>query len=262
MPDDPILDPQTGAEGQEPQESADDSQDTNIITLDRRNLHKELTRLQREDPEFANAFNTQVGNKAKRQYQPLLDEARAREDLLRQEIRRQQLISLPEREIQERFASDPEFAREYAALVHRDTARAEAESQQRMDAIRMSSAFEEVVAEALDLGMSKARVEEYVNAVRSGGYDKDSSGQPFPHWALGINALRDDIRSEMSKSTKKIEAEPESKIAGAGPDVSPTSGSSARGRPRYANATQAAQLFAEDKISAAEYREAKARLGW
>src|SRR3990167_3343221 len=51
-----------------------DSEEQNFIRIDKRNLAKEIDRLQIEHPDFAQVFNSKVGNKAARQYQPQLQE--------------------------------------------------------------------------------------------------------------------------------------------------------------------------------------------
>lgn len=275
MPDETVLDTSTPTpEGPlSPQidmpSVADDTDSENaVITLSRRELHKEIERLQREDPDFSNAFNTLVGRKAAARYRPQLEELNARNRILERTARAAEIRAMPNEEIERRYQSDPQFAREYTEIVHGSTNAGQAE----LEAAQMATVFAELVDDAMGAGLSQSQVEKYTEAVRQGAYDKDEEGRPYAHWAYSLARLQREMMKEATRSAPTLPAQadrPSESSGGSNPNLNTPGpdtnvGRSARpsARPKYRNATEAAQLFTDGRITADEYRRAKETLGW
>ena len=194
----------------------------NYLKIDRKNFAQEITRLQREDPEFANVFNSMVGNKAKRTYQPQLDELNADRVALRQELRRREILAMEDKEIEDKFSSDPAFAKEYAEVVHRSPEATRAD----IDNRRVLSAINDVVSDALDNGLPEEKAAEFLKAVGEGRYDRDADGRAISTMQ-GILLMQRDINSAVlalhtngSPAPKEAPPKANPELAKPGPDTS------------------------------------------
>lgn len=80
-----------------------------VIDLDAETLYSDIQRYQREDPRFANVFNSAVGRKAAQQYQPQLTKLQA--DLARATNRLEQLETqgMSEDDLKDRLLKDEGF---------------------------------------------------------------------------------------------------------------------------------------------------------
>jgi hypothetical protein len=248
----------------EEEESDAPEDDKGYIRISRVNIHKEIERLQSEDPEFANAFNTQVGRKAASRSTPIIQELEARNRILERQAKTADLRAMDPKEIEQRFNSDPEFAREYTELVHNSEATAQAE----MEAAQMSSVLSQIVDEASDMGLSADEIESFVAKAKAGEYDADPSGRKH-HWGSSLVLLQRDMqraattkRRPVARSTEEDESEENENLKSPGPDTSSSQSARPARKPRYRNATEAAALFAEGRISTEDYIKAKAELGW
>ena len=92
--------------------------DNDLITISRKDLDREIARLQREDKDFANVFNRTIGNKAAQRYKPTIDQLTAQNEALTLALRRQEYSALTPEQVNERFKNDPVFAQDYARVVH------------------------------------------------------------------------------------------------------------------------------------------------
>ena len=203
-------------------ESTPSDEEVHFIKLDRRNLQQEIARLEKEDPEFANTFNSYIGNKAKRKYQPQIDELHAQLEANRSELRRREILAMEDKDIDERFANDPAFAKEYAEIVHRDP-NIEASI---TDKRRMNNALSEVMIFASD-NLPEEKVKEFTKAVAEGKYDRDEDGKQFDSWVPGIMKLQRDINSTIldyrRPTSLKVDADPNPALTKPGPDTSSAS---------------------------------------
>ena len=116
----PTTQPQSSAPSPEKSEEVNSDEEAHYLTLkvDKRQLGREIDRIAREVPEFGQVFNSQIGNKAARKYQPQLEELRAQKLEAEQAAFRYYVQTLPEDQLRNRFNTDPQFAAAYTSLVH------------------------------------------------------------------------------------------------------------------------------------------------
>ena len=207
----------------EPTPTPEPADEDYYLKIDKRNLNQEINRLLKEEKEFANLFNTNVGRKAKSQYQSQLESLELERNNLRQELRRHEINAMKDAEIEEKFRTDPIFAKEYASIVHADPKQVEAQ----LELINIRRAIEDTFNNALDLGLTSEKHQEFLKAVFEGRYDN-----PNGHWTQGITRLQTDLvgillsdRTPTSpKETKDTPVEPQVNpaLTKAGPDISTT----------------------------------------
>ena len=232
-----------------------ESPEEEFIRIRRGDINKEIARLQNDDPDFANAFNTAVGRKAARQYQSRLDEAETTANNYRKLMRRNELLSMPPTEVNTRFNSDPAFAREYSELVHHDPQQA----QQELYLVRLRNSVETILGTGSDHGLSDETLQSYRNSIAAGKYSEMSDLE-------ALNKISSDIMGEVLKIRQTA---PESTITPtpivsngavaqtttpapspaltAGPDMSPA-GSRTGVRQRFTG-TQIRMMSVEEKIA-------------
>ena len=198
------------------------------LQIDRKNLHKEIARLQREDPDFANAFNTEVGRKAARQHQSQIEELKVQNEAYRKAVRRIELMNMPAADVNSRFRSDPNFAREYSELIHYDPEAVQRE----VYIIRLREEVERIFDYGISMGMSPERAEELRKDIASGKYN-DARGEQ-----AALLQIQRDVWAEVSQtpsanqvaatvqnlSASSATPSPESPALTSGPDMSPAGG--------------------------------------
>ena len=230
----PVIDYAPGAEPTpEPKESIPDAQQSDeeqhLLKIDRRNLHSEIARLQREDPDFANAYNTDLGRKAKAKWQSRVDELDTELQATKRKLREREILAMSEDDINEKFKVDPAFAKEYAEVVHRDP-RADDYAQTE---IQKRNALDDIFSTALDYGLPEEKVTEVIKAIQSGKYDVDEEGKPVTHWVQGLNRVQRDVTAMLLSTNKPTpkpadpEPDPSTKVnpelSRPGPDTSQAS---------------------------------------
>lgn len=186
-----MPDPITPEVVEEPTQLPDATEEPEYITLDPRKLPEEIRRLQQERSDFKQAFNTEVGNAAqkqtKRQYEPEIKTLRQQledERLLR---RRAEILNMPEKDIEREFAASPDFAKEYAEVVHYKP----------KDAVDdptpiITAAWEEAEQYARDNGVSEDFINQVAVKAQQGGYLKENE-----HWSIGLNRIQQDLSNEV-----------------------------------------------------------------
>jgi len=203
-------------------ESTPSDEEVHFIKLDRRNLQQEIARLEKEDSEFANVYNSSIGIKAKRKYQPQIDDLQAQLEANRFELRKREILSMKAEDIDERYANDHVFAREYTEIIHQDP-NAEAVLADRR---RMNNALSEVMISATE-SLPEEKVKEFAKAVAEGKYDRDEDGKQFDSWVPGIMKLQRDINSTIldyrRPTSLKVDADPNPALTKPGPDTSSAS---------------------------------------
>jgi len=164
------------------------------ITLDPKNLVEDIRRLQRENPDFLKIFNNEVGNAADRQtrrnFEPKISQLERELDNERHQRRKLEILGMSEKDIEEKFAKDPVFAKEYAELVHY-TPQTEDDTPQ-----LITMAWEEAVQNAADNGVSKEFIDKVAEKAANGGYEAS-------HWSLSIQKLERDIANEIIRIKSK-----------------------------------------------------------
>jgi len=150
-----------------PEVVSDGGSEGTIITINRANLHAEIDRLQREDAEFANAFNSQVGRKAQREYLPKITELEASNTHYQREVAKAAIARMPQGEVFKRIATDPEFARVYTEVTHSSPE----DLQQAVAMSRIQVQVEGILDEGVQAGLTHAEADEFRQAMAAGQYD-------------------------------------------------------------------------------------------
>lgn len=147
------------------------------IVIDKsKGLREEIRRLEREDPEFANQYNIHVGDKAARKYKPIIDSLTAERDAARNELRRREMLAIPDAEKARLFETDPKWAKEYAELVHtkpEDTIN-NLRVQQERDSV--TQRIVDTFRSAIDRGLPREQVDAVAADVQAGKFDHDEDG--------------------------------------------------------------------------------------
>lgn len=171
-----------------------DSNESEIITINRKDLFNELGRLQKDDQEFRQALGTIAGRHNKSQYESQLQEARLENQRLQREFRKLELGKLSPEELKNKLADDSDFRKEYDELQSSDEVH-----QQQVDLLRMNRSVESIFTTAEDAGIPEETIAKYKSALKSGKYDfKDSSGQPTMDWPDALQYLQRDLMLEKS----------------------------------------------------------------
>lgn len=84
-----------------------------VIDLDAEDLYQQIVRYRSEDPRFANVYNTDVGRKAAKDYQPRITKLEADNARLQTRLREIEAQGMDEEAIKERLLNDPGFRRTY-----------------------------------------------------------------------------------------------------------------------------------------------------
>ncbi len=166
----------TGTDGdtKEAEKQGAETED-NSIRLDKTNFSGEISRLMREQPEFKQAFDSHVGQKAKTRFDPLLAAKDVEIQQLQDKVRTAEISSMKSEDVQSKFDSDPEFAREYARLVHPDGS-----ANQTIELANMRAAFSALMDTAMEQGLPPEQVKEIEETAAKGEYEVDSSGTKIP----------------------------------------------------------------------------------
>ena len=219
----PVASPETPPEPPKP-----------VITIDKTNLSKELLRLEKEDPEFANQFNINVGNKAARKYKPIIDNLTAERDAAVNELRRREMLALPDNEKAEKFANDPAWATEYARLVHTKPEEVVAQRRMVMEREQINTTLLDTFEEARTAGLDDAHVTAVMEEVKSGKFDRDADGNilnPYISIARIQKALTDRLLESVRSTNTPVLATPKQEpvaptpnqaLIAPGPDTSVT----------------------------------------
>ena len=149
--------PSTEAGSQEPFDP------TKHVIIPRDDIYGHITRLEREDPAFANVLNTLVGNKARRQYHPRIVTLEEQLAEAQRVTRLNEIQAIPEPERNQRLANDANFRREYDAVQQPIPSQAQV--------LRVQLAIEETFEDALGNGVPEQTVNELRQKLASGAYD-------------------------------------------------------------------------------------------
>lgn len=157
-----------------PEASETPAEEDPYIKIDSRNIYQELARLDRENEAFRNNLRTFTGRTAKRQYEPQLELLKAENEALKLAKKQAEILAMPAQTIEERFAKDPEFARDYADAIHAQPIDIAARNEQ----IQWQQAIEDVFDAGLTAGLPPQRVEDYRVALANGHFDAEGLSVP------------------------------------------------------------------------------------
>lgn len=166
-----------------------------FITIDRRKLDDELNRILAEDSEFRNIYNRSVGNNAARKYQPQIRERDEQIELYRKLLRREEYSKLTQEEVNDRFKSDPQFARDYSEVVHFQGTEPDPVSQQQAISARVIDGLRTIVTAGARAGLTQEDIAEIDASLRAGKYDTDETGQNLPPsmWQEMLDNVQADV---------------------------------------------------------------------
>lgn len=200
----PVADPQAEGDPAAPE--------IDYIRLNPKELSNEIKRLNTENKEFLRIYNSHVGDTAKRKYEP---EIRARESQiedLKTEIRRRDIQAMEPSEIEAKFESDPEFAIEYAKLIHH---KPQVQTAPVDETPQILSAWEQMMGWAKSKGISADKIEEVTRKAADGEYGSDDV-----HWSIALQRVQSELADELvSKNGKNPGSTVNSELTKNGPDL-------------------------------------------
>lgn len=187
-----------------------------FIRISRKELAKEIDRLQSEDDEFARIWSSKMGDAAKKRYQPQIDQREERISALQKELRRRDILGMSQEEIEKQFESDKNFALEYAELVHSEPYKPAEEPVDETPIITQS--WVAMRDKALSMGLPRATWDEIERKTVEGEYTK-SEGE---HWTSILQTVQFTITEELLKSGKSPDPATtvNPRLAAKGPDSS------------------------------------------
>lgn len=95
-----------------------DNEEDFFLKIDKRQPYQSLRQLADQEKSLRDAIETMVGRKAKAKYEPELEALRAELEVVKRQRLRDELKSLDDEAINERFRTDPNFAQTYAREFH------------------------------------------------------------------------------------------------------------------------------------------------
>lgn len=211
---DPKLDPPV--DGQEEVKPTEQQDDDGYIRLNRKELNQEILRLQREDPEFNQLFQSHVGKKAENKYLPKLSAKDREIEQLRKELRIRDVSAMDPKDVETKFQSDPAFAKEYAELVHFQKSPKESPTDNQAE---ITAAWNRAVEDARGRGVSEDFIRQVSEKAVQGGYEVDG------HWSESLDLVKSDFLNEILRqkldSPKPTEKEKVNEsLVRSGPDLS------------------------------------------
>lgn len=210
--------------GQNETESENDDQ--YFIKIDKRNLNDEvIQKILQESPEFRNHFNRNAGNRARERYFPRIEELQREAENLRRELRARDLASMPQEQVQERFKTDPNFAREYTELIHQQP-QAQPQVNPAQEALNL------IITDALDNGLQPEDLAQFKANLEGGKYEVDEFGTQLTasEWRIALRTMKRDIdgmvtarRTPVTNTNPPVETAPQQQVTRtdtASPDMS------------------------------------------
>ena len=186
-----------------------------FIRISRKELAKEIDRLQSEDDEFARIWSSKMGDAAKKRYQPQIDQREERIVALQKELRRRDILGMSPEEIEKQFESDKNFAIEYAELVHSEPYKPAEETVDESPIIAQSwTAFRE---KSLSMGLPPAVWAEIERKTVEGDYTR-TQGE---HWTTTMQNVQFVVMEKLLEAGKAPDpaATVNPKLVAKGPDT-------------------------------------------
>jgi hypothetical protein len=163
------------------------------LKLDPAKLQESIAELRANNQDFLRLFNTEVGSVAARKYKPEIDARERQIEDLRKQLRKTEIQAMPERDIEAQIASDPDFAKEWAELIHyKPTAYEEDPTPQILEA------YEDAVQTALSRGVTQAFIDQVTEKAAQGGYRNDD----VESWQTTFRRFEKDLTNEALRVTK------------------------------------------------------------
>lgn len=217
---DQLVDNEVASQPGQETEQSDDEQ--HFIKIDKRNLSDEvINQILQSSPEFRNHFNRNAGNRARERYFPRIEEQERQIENLRRELRARDLAAMPQEQVQERFKSDPNFAREYTELIHQ-------QPQQAPTTNPAQEALNFIITGALDNGLQPEDLQTFKSNLENGKYEVDEFGTKLTasEWRVALGIMQRDIndmvgaRRQPVANTPEPVSQPAARSDTASPDMS------------------------------------------
>lgn len=152
-----------------------------------------IRRLQEANPQVANVINSMVGNKAKRQWEPRVQEAKLEAERYRRELELERLKAIPTEERNRRIATDADFAN----MVREIEQGPDYEAQMRN--LAATRRIFSTLQDAVDRGLPEEKAEEYLTRISQGEFDKDESGNDLD-FESAMSRLHSSLMDELLTS--------------------------------------------------------------
>lgn len=170
--------------------------------FDLNDIHGSIRRLQDQDPKIANVINSMVGEKAKRAWEPKLQQTQLELERLQRQLLEVEVNTIPEAERNQRIASDSEFAEKVNQL------RDQPDFDGRQAQLNTLQQIYSIVEEASERGLSEETIGTYYEKLREGQFDKDSEGNVLSFEA-SLNSFRRALYDEVIESVRGTKATPQ-----------------------------------------------------
>jgi len=144
-----------------------------FLKFDKRQAYSGLRELAEREKSVKDAIETMVGRKAKAKFEPELEAARAELEATKVELRREKYAKLSSEEVSQRFAASPEFADDYAKLVHA----APVDIEQMKQAQQVATMLYQEIDRAEQVGVTPQRLGQIEDWIKSGAFDKAADGR-------------------------------------------------------------------------------------
>ena len=215
MPDDelnlvldehPIFSEEAIAPVEEEVVTPQEDEDQYFVRLDKRNLQQQLLDFVNQDPDARQIYNRSVGNQAAKRYQPRIAELEAERDTYRQLLLREQYSRLTPDEINHRFQTDPEFARNYANITHANIQPPNTAANITTIQENLVSGIRTIVGVGQRQGLTEQDLAEIAQAMQSGIYDKDETGTDLPPtmWREVLENVQEDVTRRIVANRTKV----------------------------------------------------------
>ena len=187
------------------------NEDADFIKISRKDIVKEIERLRLEDKDFGQVYSRDIGVKAAQRYKPEIERLTRQNEALTIAVKRGEYSGLTQEEVNSKFASDPEFAKDYARVIHAPAPVVETNN----DGAILAEAANRVNS-MMDFAKGLLTPEEYQvlhNDVATGKFDVDDAGEiiPLNSWREGADKLQAHIVGLTRKSTTPIVTQTEVK---------------------------------------------------
>ena len=182
------VEPVIGAESSTPETTTPEDEAQHYLRIDKRMLAKEIDRLEREDQDFRSVYNSKIGHKAAKQYQPQIEQLQREKADIEREAFRTWVNAQSSEDITKRFNTDPQFAKAYADLVHMTPQQIAIQKQAEDMQRSVVQQVESILDSALERGLPEETVEVFKKSVwQEAKYDEISKTQGMNAAIMALN---------------------------------------------------------------------------
>jgi hypothetical protein len=168
--------------------SAPIGEDDGFIRISKTDPYDDIRRAAQADPEFNRRVREFAGRENRRTYEEELTRLRAENAQKDRELRRREIVAMTPEEREEKFRTDPEFARAYTETIHPPEEDDDSDPVIQSEASYYEDTRDSLFDDARDAKMPPWRIKQFEEAFHScpvhktnehGFYDHDASGKFF-----------------------------------------------------------------------------------